>query len=219
MIDRLRAINPGIRILHCADAELERFGRIVSGPDFSSFTAFLDGLTLPPDGVEYRAGVPELEVMPLATELRSTVFGGLDIQAGICIGHNSRMNAMEWHKSSEVVVAGTDLVLFLGLLSDCVDGRFPPAKASAFFVPRGAAVELYPLVLHFAPIAADPGGFRAAIILPAGTNLPLENGASVGTGRLLFARNKWLIAHKDSKPAGQGACIGIDGDNPEVKII
>lgn len=218
MIDRLRSLNPGIRILHCTEPDFERFGRIVPALDFSSFTAFLDGFPIPSDGVEYRAGVAEIEGLPLAAEIRRAVFGGLDIQAGTCAGHNGRMNAMEWHKSSEAVVAGTDLLLFLGLFSDYRDGRFPASKATAFFIPRGSAVELYPLVMHFAPLNIHAGGFRAVIVLPRGTNLPLEGGLSAGSDRLLFARNKWLIAHADSKPAGAGAYVGIDGDNPEVRI-
>ncbi|MCU0843379.1 MAG: DUF4867 family protein [Spirochaetes bacterium] len=218
MIDRLRALNPDVRILRCTDPDFERFGRIVPGLAISSFTEFLDAFPVPVDGVEYRAGVPELEGMPLAAEIRDRVFGGLAIQAGTCTGRNGRMNAMEWHKSSEVIVAGTDLLLFLGLLSDYRDGSFPPLRASAFFLPRGTVVELYPLVLHFAPINTDVSGFRAVIVLPVGTNLPLEAKASAGADRLLFARNKWLIAHADSKPARGGACVGIHGDNPEIRI-
>ena len=34
--------------------------------------------------------------------------------------------------------------------------------------------------------------------------------------RLLFARNKWLLAHPDSAQAAQGAYIGLMGENLDL---
>lgn len=216
MIERLRELNPGVRILNCTDAVFERYGRVLVLSDGAPVLYFLDGLSLPDEGVEYRASVTELEALTAIERLRTGVFGGLGIQAGVCAGKNSRMNAMEWHKSSEVVIAGTDLLLFLGLPSDLYERRFDPSRAYAFYLPRGTAVELFPLVLHFAPVQAGAGGFRSAIVLPTGTNLQLDDRERTTTDPLLRARNKWLVAHPESRPAADGAYVGISGDNPEI---
>lgn len=54
-------------------------------------------------------------------------------------------------------------------------------------------------------------------MLPAGTNMDKAD-ISVQTeeDRLLWAVNKWLIAHPESKEADQGAAIGLYGTNLSV---
>ena len=37
---------------------------------------------------------------------------------GYCNGHNSLLNAVEYHRSSEVNVAATDLILLIGMQQD-----------------------------------------------------------------------------------------------------
>ncbi len=216
MIERLRELNPNLKILNCTDALFERYGRTLVLSDSAPVVSFLDAQSISGEGVEYRASLAELEALPAIGFLRTVVFGGLGIQAGVCAGRNSRMNAMEWHKSSEVVIAGTDLLLFLGLQSDLCERRFDASRAYVFYLPRGTAVELFPFVLHFAPVQADAGGFRAAIVLPTGTNLQLDDGERTTADPLLRARNKWLVAHAESRPAAEGAYVGIAGDNPEI---
>ena len=143
-------------------------------------------------------------------------FGGLPIQIGYCNGDNHRLNALEYHRSSEIDIAATDLILLLGRQQDIEEGdTYDTSKVEAFFVPAGTAVELYATTLHYAPCTAEKGGFRCAIVLPRGTNedLPFE-AAKEGENRLLTAVNKWLIAHED---AGiEGAFCGLRGENLEV---
>ena len=76
-------------------------------------------------------------------------------------------------------------------------------------------VEVYATTLHYAPcVSGDQKNFRVVVILPKGTNGDLTKKPIVKDGeeRLLFANNKWLIAHKDG---GQdpSAFIGLDGEN------
>ena len=72
--------------------------------------------------------------------------------------------------------------------------------------------------LHYAPCEARPGaGFRVAIVLPRGTNTEKpafspENGEET----LLWAKNKWLLAHPDSPEAKMGAKIGLVGENIDI---
>ena len=53
------------------------------------------------------------------------------------------------------------------------------------------------------------------MILPRGTNTELgETGSREGEGKLLAAKNKWLIAHEE---AGiEGAFCGLVGENVTV---
>ena len=79
---------------------------------------------------------------------------------------------------------------------------------------------MYETTLHFAPSRVEDSGFRCVVILPDGTNLPLDSIPEPKNEEdsLLWMRNKWLIAHKESVPASKGACVGITGRNPELRI-
>ena len=56
-----------------------------------------------------------------------------------------------------------------------------------------------------------------AIVLPQGTN---EEKPSITPkneeDKWLQARNKWLIAHKDTNEAKNGAHVGITGENIDI---
>ena len=55
------------------------------------------------------------------------------------------------------------------------------------------------------------------VALPHGTNTDkpvMTNQTS--EDRLLWARNKWLLAHPDSSEAKQGAYIGLAGENIDI---
>ena len=60
-------------------------------------------------------------------------------------------------------------------------------------------------------------GFRVAVALPRGTNeaKPAIK-AITEEDQLLWARNKWLLAHEDSAEAGQGAAVRLSGDNNDI---
>ena len=80
--------------------------------------------------------------------------------------------------------------------------------------PAGTAVELYATTLHYAPCGVDDREFRCGVVLPRLTNESLVAASSAaGEDRLLFAVNKWLIAHKDSGLEADGAWIGLKGEN------
>jgi len=108
----------------------------------------------------------------------------------------------------------------VGKLQDVVDGKYKSEDVEAFFVPKGVALQLYETTLHFAPCKTETEGFKCIVILPRGTNEPLENDKTKYGDKLLFARNKWLLAHPERKPLMEkGAWPGITGDNIEIKII
>jgi hypothetical protein len=55
------------------------------------------------------------------------------------------------------------------------------------------------------------------IVLPKGTNEDAPDISVINDNdKYLWARNKWLIAHKDTPEAADGAQVGIDGDNIDI---
>ena len=62
------------------------------------------------------------------------------------------LNALEYHKDSEINVAAKDAILLLGLRSEIEeDYTFDTANVKAFLLPAGSAVEIYATSLHYAP--------------------------------------------------------------------
>jgi hypothetical protein len=170
--------------------------------------------------VEYEPSVPEFEQLPVFSRLRDEVFGGMPVELGHCSGWNNKLNGLEYHRSSEVDMAATDLILLLGCQQD-IDWKnftYDTAKVEAFLVPAGTAVELYATTLHFAPCSVSGKEFRMGVALPRGTNEPLDVVLEKnGENQLLLQRNKWLLAHKDSVLDKDGAWIGLVGENIEIR--
>ena len=123
-LNTLREKNPAIPIHNCRSAEFQRFGRLLSNFDFAPFRPVTEKSPNPQAGVEYIAGIRELEELPLSAEIRNRLFGELPIQVGWCRGFNTTLNALEYHKSSEAVIAMSDLLLLLGTTGDIHTGDF-----------------------------------------------------------------------------------------------
>ena len=204
-----------MEIQKLTDTSFGKYGKVVTEFSFDKILKEMEHTPLPKD-VVYVPSVEELEALPEAAEVCRKGFGGLPVQIGYCNGDNHKLNALEYHRSSEIDIAADDLILLLGCQQDIEEGDiYDTSRVEAFLVPAGTAVELYATTLHYAPCSAKEGGFRCVIILPKGTNedLPFEP-AKDGENRLLTAVNKWLIAHEE---AGiEGAFCGLKGENPEV---
>ena len=151
--------------------------------------------------------------MPEAQAFQNRVFGGLPIQIGYCNGNNHKLNAVEYHRNSEINIAVTDMILLLGWLPDVTDEfTYDTSKIEAFMVPAGTVVEMYETTLHYAPCNAAEGGFKCIVILPKITNTDIDFAlATEGEDTLMTAKNKWLIAHEDA--AIEGAFNGLRGEN------
>ncbi len=170
------------------------------------------------EAVEYVASVPELESLPIFQELRDRGFGGMEIQLGYCNGVNHKQNAVEYHRTSEINIAATDLIEILGLRQDInlENNIYDASKMEAFLIPAGTMFEFYATTLHYAPCStAVP--FRCAVALPKGTGNPLRRPlVKTGEDALLLAENKWVIGHPESDLAEQGGFLGMTGENPTV---
>lgn len=204
-----------MEIQKLTDASFGKYGKVVTEISYEKILKEMEHTPLPKD-VVYVPSVEAMEVLPEAADICRKGFGGLPIQIGYCNGDNHKLNAFEYHRSSEIDIAVADLILILGCQQDIEeDDTYDTSNAEAFFVPAGTAVELYATTLHYAPCSAQEGGFRCVIVLPKKTNADLAFApAKEGENRLLTAVNKWLIAHED---AGiEGAFCGLKGENLEV---
>ncbi len=201
-----------MHVYSVTDKEFTYFGRIIPG-DFSEVLGLLKDSPMPKEGTIYCPGDPKIELDHIVSYFRDHVYGHMDIQIGYCNGHNQKLNCLEFHKGNEVNMANEDFILLLGSYFDIVDGKFDSSKVKAFRVPVGVAVEIYATTLHYAPCGIGGSGFKVLVVLPKGTNTKPDREKD---DPLLWATNKWLLAHKDTKEAKEGAYIGITGDNLSI---
>jgi hypothetical protein len=229
LLRELEQANPHLDLQSIHDDDFSFYGRLLTTYDAGEMLARASAnLPAMPDMVVYEPSVAALEApSALNTRIAQQVFGGLPIQVGWCYGQNVRMGALEYHKSNEVLVCLTDVVLLVGVIDDIITPDMGQeicydAEVQAFLAPVGAIIEFHPWCLHFAPIQARANdGFATLVYLPKGTNEPLpfapeQNGES----RLLFGVNKWLIAHADATElVEQGAFVGIVGPDIIVQPV
>lgn len=209
MIEKLRTQNPEIKFLSLKD-KCPLF-EAVEG-DFSKVSALSQKLELKSSN-SYIPNDVENQSTKIVKEVESEVFGELPVQAGWCFGGQTAMDGMEWHKTSEVVVACSDAVLLLGDYADVVNDTYDSSNAIALYIKCGEAVEIKPMTLHYAPLPVQEF-FKVAIILPLNTNLPLEGGIK-GAKR---AVNKWLLVHAENIDGIKcGEKVGVIGKNIRLK--
>ena len=200
------------------DAAFKPYGKVLDGFDTAELLAAMEEIPQPESGTAYRPGIESLEVCAVFEDLRDRAFGGMPIQLGMCWGHNTKLNCLEYHRDSEVNIGSSDFILLLARQEEIEDGVLDTAKVKAFRVPKGIAVEVYATTLHYAPCEVpEEDGFRAAVVLPKGTNTEkpaFEPKSEEDTW--MTARNKWLLAHPSSREAAGGAHIGLRGVNIDI---
>lgn len=205
-----------ITVHKVTDEAFKKYGKVITSLELTDIVKEMESTPLPED-VVYVPSVTELEKLPIYEALQTMSYGELPIQIGYCNGHNNKLNALEYHRSSEINIAATDLILLLGMQQDITDDyTYDTAKVEAFLLPAGTAVEVYATTLHYAPCSVEGNGFRCVVVLPKDTNLPLDksHGASA-EDKLITAKNKWLIAHKESGIEGD-VHFGLVGENITV---
>ena len=206
-----------MKILPVTDASFAPYGRVVEGYDVAPLLAALEKTPLT-DSVVY---VPREELLHQAEgadKVGEALFGGMPFQLGWCNGRNTRLNCLEFHRDSEFNLGTEDFILLLGLQGDIADGRLDTATVKAFRCPAGVLIEVYATSLHYAPCHTDPAkGFRVMVALPENTNTDYRpEGGANAMDRMLWARNKWLLAHAESAEAAQGAVVALDGVNIDI---
>ena len=201
------------------DPEFKAYGQIVEGMEDTvrEILSVLEKTPLP-EGVGYVPEEPMLQELPAAVEVSEHLYGGMPVELGWCNGHNTKLNCLEYHRDSEFNLPTEDIILLLAKQDEIENGILDTAKVKAFRVPAGVMIECFATTLHFAPCHANAEiGFRMMVALPMGTNTekPMIQNKS-REDNLLWACNKWLLAHPDSVEAKQGAYVGLSGDNIDI---
>ena len=191
-----------IKQISVMEPEFKKYGKVIGGYDLKEILQKMEETPCPDDVVYVADGV----------------YGQMPIQIGYCNGHNRKLNALEYHRDSEINIAVSDMVLLLAKEEEVEDDyTLDTSKVKAFFVPAGTMIEVYATTLHYAPCQTSDKGFRCVVVLPEGTNGELSHKPENKSGeeKLLAAVNKWLIGHAEGG-LPEGSFIGLKGENTEV---
>ena len=157
-----------MKVYDVTDQRFAVYGRVVDGFDFGGVIGLMKNLPIPEE-VVYTAASPDLEALPVFKEFETRFYGQMGAQLGYCMGHNDRLNALEYHRGSEVNIAVTDYIAFVGRQTDIEPGmRYDTAKVEAFYVHAGMAVEFYATTLHYGRGRAPAGEKQMADRAPGG---------------------------------------------------
>ncbi len=208
-----------MEILSVFDPAFKPYGKVVTGMEETcrELLAVLEKTPLP-EATGYVPTEPLLQERPAAPEPREKPCGGLPAPLGWCNGHNTKLNCLEYHRDSEFNLGTQDFILLRAKLDDIEDGKPDTSKVKAFRAPAGTLVEVYATTLHYAPCHTDAAmGFRVLVALPWLTNTDKPALKELAPeDKLLWARNKWLLAHAESSEATQGAYVGLVGENIDI---
>ena len=204
-----------MRIYSVKDEMFLSYGRVIENLDVDELLNTLESISpCPEDGTFYVPDAREFSSLDVYTVLKNNVYGGMDIQIGYCSGENSRLNCLEYHRGSEMNVASMPFVLLLAKVDEIRDGKIDSGNVKAFLVPPRTPVLIYETSLHYAPC----GRFKTIVTLMKGTNTDIPDISIVSSeDRLLWARNKWLLAHEETREAKEGAYVGIMGENIDIR--
>lgn len=206
-----------MQILSVFDEAFRPYGRVVEGYPVEGL---LKALAETPctDAVVYEPRIEALHQAENAEAIGNALYGGMPFQFGFCNGVNTKLNCLEFHRDSEFNLGTEDFILLVAKEEEIIDGKLDTAKVKAFKAPAGVLVECFATTLHYAPCSAKASqGFRVLIALPEKTNTdhrPVNNANALD--HMLWARNKWLIAHPDTAEAAQGAWVGLVGENIDI---
>lgn len=214
------------------DDEFKTYGRVLSDVPAELteplVAAMREHVALPePTGTTYEPSMSVLEDVDTAARLGLVCFGGLPFQLGCVRGRNTKLNCLEYHRSSEFNLGTDDFILLLAHEWDIerdADGKpfLDTAKIKAFRAPAGVLIEVFATTLHYTPCHVDEqAGFRVLVALPRGTNEKFDaTGKQEVAGVLdyadaetLWSANKYQLVHAESPKAAQGAYVGLRGEN------
>ena len=102
-----------MQILKVTDEAFRQYGKVIKDLDVSDIITAMSE-TPCPDDVVYEPSIESLEACKSAQSVSDSLYGGMPIQIGYCNGHNHLLNAVEYHRDSEINIAVTDLILILG---------------------------------------------------------------------------------------------------------
>lgn len=222
MLNKLNELNPHIKIDSLEGAEFKKYGKVHTNAKIDKMLAYLLNTEMSND--YYLPICDDLLALDEAEYFKELCYGQVPCQIGYYNAFNSSLNALEYHKCSETLIVGTDIVLLLATIFDLdEDYNLNSEYVKAFFVPKGTIVELYSSTLHFSPCMATTDGVRQVVVLSKNTNTPLDHDIvrnSDDESKLLLEKNKWVIVHPECKSlVARGAFVGIHGENIKINHI
>lgn len=215
-------INSKIELIPVTDERFSRYGRIVDGFNMTEVLDWMEKEVEIPEGLTYVPREEAFMAMPIAKEMEDRFFGGMTTNLGWVAGHGTILNALEYHKCSEVNMGLYDFILFLGRREDIDDEwMLDTDLIKAFLVPAGVVIEMYAGTMHYAPRSYDlEKGYCVFAACLAGTNsdAPKITPASI-EDKYLAGKNKWLFAHPESgEVINDGAPVGLKGENLDLLL-
>lgn len=101
-----------MQIYEVTDQRFRKYGRVLDTPSLTGevrkeLAEQMEKTPLPAD-VVYEPSIEALERTKAAEILKEEIFGELPIQVGYCNGNNYLLNALEYHRSSEINIAATN---------------------------------------------------------------------------------------------------------------
>lgn len=207
-----------MKVYDITDPRFNKYGSIVRGYDLSELLAEMRRRPIP-EAVEYVASDPVLEALPVFRQFSFGFYGGMPVELGYCMGHNQKLNALEYHRGSEVNISVTDYIVLLGRQQDLDENfNYDTAQVEAFYIPQGLAVEFYATTLHYCACHVQDGGYSHATFLPRGTNCPVEETFTPETeeDHLLAGRNKWMLVHPEGG-FGRQLPVKLRGENLTIE--
>ena len=135
-------------IYSVTDPAFKPYGQVLEGYDTTCLLKAMNTIPLPESGTAYEPSIPALEATCLYGLFQNNAYGGMPVQLGMCWGHNTKLNCLEYHRDSEVNVGTGDFILLLAKQDESEDGKLDTAKVKAFKVPAVIPVEVYATTLH-----------------------------------------------------------------------
>lgn len=223
LLDMLRKENPDLVIKSVSDPEFATFGTVHPHIRVPQMREHLYSTRQMPAEEVYEPCADDLMDMEEAIFFKQFAYGETACQIGYYSGFGSKLNALEYHKCSEMLVEFEPCVLILGHIWDVKDYTIEAAKLELFYVPADTCVEVYATSLHFAPCMATAAGVRQVVCQTATTNTDLhhpERMTEDGENRMLLQRNKWVLIHPEAAANfGPNAVQGILGKNISVNPV
>lgn len=222
MLNKLNELNPHIKIESLESSNFKKYGKIHTNTKVDKILDYLLNTEMSTD--YYLPNCDDLLNLDESSYFKELCYGQIPCQIGYYNAYNSYLNALEYHKCSETLIVGTDIVLLLATIFDLdEDFKINSKDIKAFFVPKGTVIELYSSTLHFSPCMATSDGVRQVVVLSKNTNTPLDYEVmrnSDDESKLLLEKNKWVIVHPEYEPlVSKGAFIGIKGENIKINYI
>ena len=111
-----------MKIYSVYDEQFRPYGKVLEGYDTAELLKAMNEIPMPETGVAYQPAIASLEDCAIFPELSVKAYGGMPIQLGMCWGHNTKLNCLEYHRDSELNIG--QLLRSSGYAEDYIRAQF-----------------------------------------------------------------------------------------------